>query len=180
MAMTFDKVRFLVVDDHENTIQIVRTLLKAFGADKVTGARSVAEAIDRMKTDRFDVVICDWLMPTRDGMAFLKAVRNERTSTNPFIPVIMLTAYTEYSRVEAMRDAGAHEVCAKPITAAELYRKIVSLVDDPRPFVRTAGYFGPDRRRKQDTEYRGPERRASGLDAALDEPEAPQPRLAAG
>ena len=51
------------------------------------------------------------------------------------------------------------EFCCKPVTAVELYRKVASVINAPRPFVRTSNYFGPDRRRRDNETYRGPERR---------------------
>ena len=65
------------------------------------------------------------------------------------------------------RDAGVTEFCVKPITAIEIYRKMVEVIDHPRPFVRTKTYFGPDRRRQADpVTYNGPERR--GADIGVD------------
>ena len=75
------------------------------------------------------------------------------------MPVIMLTACVERSRMERARDAGIAEFCAKPVTATELYRKGVAVIDAPRSFVGMDGYFGPDRRRRPDDDYPGAERR---------------------
>jgi predicted metal-binding transcription factor (methanogenesis marker protein 9) len=85
------------------------------------------------------------------------------------------TAYAEKSRVEAARDAGVTEFCAKPVTAVELYRKVCSVINSPRSFVRTKMYFGPDRRRRSKA-FSGEERRVNpyGDDVA----EAPRPRFA--
>ncbi len=71
----------------------------------------------------------------------------------------MLTAHSEQSRVIAARDAGVNEFCSKPVTANELFRKVASLVDHPRQFIKTASFFGPDRRRHTGTVYTGTERR---------------------
>jgi hypothetical protein len=78
----------------------------------------------------------------------------------------MLTAHSEKSRVEVARDAGVTEFCTKPVTAAEMVRKVASVIDRPRPFVRSESYFGPDRRRHDDPNYRGPERRADRVSQA--------------
>jgi DNA-binding response OmpR family regulator len=71
----------------------------------------------------------------------------------------MLTSHSERTKVEAARDAGVSEFCAKPVTAAELLRKIAAVIDHPRSFIRSDDYVGPDRRRRDDPEFRGPERR---------------------
>jgi DNA-binding NarL/FixJ family response regulator len=103
-------------------------------------------------------------MGDEDGIAFLRKLRHETESPSPYVPVIMLTAHSERARVEAARDAGVTEFCAKPVTAAEMIRKVAAVIDHPRHFVRSDSYFGPDRRRRADPSYRGPERRGHKLD----------------
>ena len=56
---------------------------------------------------------------------------------------------------------GVNEVLSKPVTAKGVLDRISRVVENPRPFVRTAQYFGPDRRRRNDPEYKGPMRRTN-------------------
>jgi hypothetical protein len=51
---------------------------------------------------------------------------------------------------------------AKPISAKGLYQRILNVVANPRPFIKTKNYFGPDRRRNASMGYAGPERRKGG------------------
>ena len=74
----------------------------------------------------------------------------------------MLTGHSERKRVVAARDAGITEFMAKPISANALYQRILNVVANPRPFVKTKTYFGPDRRRNVNPNYVGPERRKGG------------------
>jgi len=74
----------------------------------------------------------------------------------------MLTGHSEKKRVIAARDAGVTEFLAKPISAKALYQRILNIVANPRPFIRTKNYFGPDRRRNANPNYAGPERRKGG------------------
>jgi two-component system chemotaxis response regulator CheY len=74
----------------------------------------------------------------------------------------MLTGHTERTRVMKARDAGITEFLAKPISAKGLYQRVFSVVAHPRPFIRTACYFGPERRRTANAKYVGPERRRGG------------------
>src|SRR6185503_19347376 len=60
------------------------------------------------------------------------------------------------------RDAGVTEFLAKPISAKALYQRIINVVANPRPFIKTKTYFGPDRRRNTTSNYIGPERRKGG------------------
>lgn len=60
----------------------------------------------------------------------------------------MLTGHAETERVPMSRDAGINHFLTKPASVKALSDRIVSLIDHPRPFIRTQRYFGPDRRRK--------------------------------
>lgn len=57
----------------------------------------------------------------------------------------MITGYAERTRVFEARDAGVSEMLVKPISAKGLYQRIAKVVLNPRPFIRTESYFGPDR-----------------------------------
>ena len=106
---------------------------------RLTGSRHRFEAY---------LVICDWNMAPVDGLTFCKELRGGPNSPNPYVPIIMLTGHTESERVLESREAGINHFLAKPVSVKALSDRIVSLIDHPRPFVRTQHYFGPDRRRK--------------------------------
>jgi len=159
VAASLEKVRFLIVDDNVHMVNIVKTLLRGFGATHALEAKDAQEAFLRLKNDPVDIIVLDFLMGDEDGLEFLKKLRNEEESPAPYVPVIMLTAHSDRARVEAARDAGATEFCAKPVAAAELLRKITTVVDHPRAFVRAPRYFGPDRRRRASEGFRGEDRR---------------------
>ena len=89
-------------------------------------------------------------------------IRQPGANANPYVPIIMLTGHSEKKRVIAARDAGITEFMAKPISAKALYQRILNVVANPRPFIKTKTYFGPDRRRNVNSNYVGPERRKGG------------------
>lgn len=154
-----EKLRVLIIDDNTHMIHIVKTILRGFGIKHFSEAKDAADAFDMFKTEAIDFIVVDQLMDLLDGVDFIRLVRTGSDSPNPFVPIIMLTAYSERSKVEAARDAGVTEFCAKPVTALELYKKVEAVVNRPRPFVKTSSYFGPDRRRHKKSDYRGQERR---------------------
>lgn len=83
-------------------------------------------------------------------------------STHPFVPVIMVTGHSEKSRVYEALNAGVNEFLVKPVSAKGLYSRLISVIERPRPFVRSKTFFGPDRRRRADPTYRDAERREEG------------------
>ena len=154
----FAKLTILIADDSAAMRGIVRTVLSGFGCERMFEAEDGRSAMEIVRADPVDLVVCDWKMRPVDGIAFLKALRDPEHSPDPFLPVILLTAYTEADKVAAARDAGATEFLAKPFTAEALYQRIAAIINRPRPYVDHPDFFGPDRRRLRDG-YSGPDRR---------------------
>lgn len=159
MDRTLERLKVLVVDDNHHMINIIKTILRGFEVKDFFDTSGAAEAFQIIRTTPVDLIITDFAMDPVDGCELTKLIRSAEDSPNHFVPIIMLTAYAERSKVEQARDAGVTEFCAKPVTATELYRKVCSVINTPRSFVRTSVYFGPDRRRRKDDNYGGKERR---------------------
>ncbi|OLF72259.1 two-component system response regulator [Maricaulis sp. W15] len=161
MAVDFSRVRVLIVDDNGYMLTILRTILHGFGIKQIFESKDPADAFDLVRSDSVDIIITDYQMEILDGLDFVRLVRTADDSPNPLVPIIMLSAYSEKSKVMAARDAGVTEFCCKPVTAKEMFSKIASVINEPRPFIRNKNYFGPDRRRaNQDGgAYKGQERR---------------------
>lgn len=138
----------LVVDDNERMRQLLRSILGALGFEKITESSGTETGFEMLKRSQTDLVIADWHMKPVDGLELIRMVRQASDSPNPYLPIIMLTGHTELRRVIEARDAGANEVMAKPISVRALYARIIATIEEPRPFVRTGTFFGPDRRRK--------------------------------
>jgi two-component system chemotaxis response regulator CheY len=159
-ASPLSKIAMLVVDDNANMTKIIRAVLKGMGVVHLYDAADVAEALVIVRQYAIDIVLLDYQLGFMDGLDFVRMIRSAPDSPNPYLPIIMLSGYTEVHRVEAARDAGVTEFCAKPVRATDLFRKIAKVVEHPRPFLRTTSYFGPDRRRKAD-DFKGDDRRSS-------------------
>ena len=71
------------------------------------------------------------------------------THTATGVPIMMVTGYAEKQLVEAARDAGITEFRAKPVTVDGAEVRLLSLMDNPRQFIRSSGFVGHDRRRRQ-------------------------------
>ncbi len=162
VRIDFSRLRFLVIDDNAHMRRILRTLLHGFGAREVFEAEDGASALEAFAHFVPDIVITDWAMPVFDGLELTQMIRQPGGNSNPYVAIIMLTGHSEKKRVTAARDAGVTEFLAKPISAKGLYQRIVNIIVNPRPFIRTRTYFGPDRRRSNSASYVGPERRKGG------------------
>ena len=159
IRIDFNRLRFLVIEDNLHMRRIVRTLLYGFGSREVYEAEDGAAGLEAFVHYVPDIVITDWAMPIFDGLELTQMIRKPDAHANPYVPIIMLSGHSEKNRVMQARDAGVTEFLAKPIAAKALYERILSVVLNPRPFIRTATFFGPDRRRNVNPNYTGPERR---------------------
>lgn len=157
-------ISVLIVDDNENMCSIIKSVLIALGVEhfniKVT--HDGADALRELRIFPADIAVCDWKMEPLDGLDFTRMIRTSKDSVNQYLPIIMLTGFTEMARVMEARDAGVNEFMAKPISAKSLYLRICSIIERPREFIRVTGmnaYFGPDRRRRNDPNYGNQDRR---------------------
>jgi two-component system chemotaxis response regulator CheY len=153
----------LVVDDNEHMRALLRAMLHAIGLRGVLEAGDGSQAMHRMREHPVDVVITDLLMNPLDGVDFVRLLRQSPSSPNPTVPVIMVTGHSTMHHVRAARDAGVDELLTKPVAARDLVDRLYKVVEHRRSFVKADSYFGPERRRRTDLDYRGAKRRASDV-----------------
>ncbi len=122
------KYRILIVDDHEDNIELLRARLEARGYI-VDGANDGQQALDRVDKVHPDLILLDVMMPKMDGMEVVRRLKAKIASNElPFIPVIMQTALdSTENKVEGL-DAGADDYITKPINFAELEARVNSLL----------------------------------------------------
>ncbi len=117
--------RILIVDDHQDNVELLKARLEARGYETET-ATNGQQALERIAAHPPDLMLLDVMMPVIDGIEVAKRVKAD--SRLPFIPIIMQTALdaTE-SKVEGL-DAGADDYITKPINFAELEARVKSLL----------------------------------------------------
>jgi CheY-like chemotaxis protein len=167
MSYNFDRLRVLVVDDNLHSRRLVSAVLRAFGVTTVFEAMSAEEGWQILTERRCDLIFVDWVMDGMSGLEFSQKVRSVKDSPNQFVPIVMVTGHTSIERVHAARDAGVNEFLAKPVSSKSILARLIAVIENPRPFVRTKSYFGPCRRRRR-MDHQGPERRveASNYESA--------------
>ena len=167
-AYDLSNLTVLVVEDSLYMQSLISSMLKVFGVGDIMVCDGGDEAKDLLtitqarKQSRYitkvDIVLLDWLMAKGSGADLLKWIRNHEHSEIRFLPVVVVSGFTTELITARSRDLGANEIMVKPVSAKGLAQRICSVVDNPRPFIKTPSYFGPDRRR-QDLPYKGPDRR---------------------
>jgi CheY-like chemotaxis protein len=161
MSVRFDFVSILIVDDNNHMRTLVAEILRAIGIKDVREAADGADALQFIRHSPPDIIITDFAMQPIDGVEFVTMVRKSSDSTCPMVPIIMMTGHSERHRVEEAHDAGVTEFLAKPISARSVLERILEVIERPRPFVRSSNYFGPCRRRKAESTFKGPWRRST-------------------
>lgn len=161
MTYAFDKVRILVVEDNLPMLEICKALLLTFGVGEVLSAKNGEDGFRVFQKENPDMILADWMMQPMDGISLTRRVRNDPSSVNPYVPIILMTGFSEKKRVVQARDSGVTEFLVKPFTARDLYKRIAQIIERPRQFVRSEDFFGPDRRRKADPDYHGQLKRES-------------------
>lgn len=164
MSYNFDRVRILVIEDNHPMLEICKTLLITFGVGEVLTARNGDEGFKIFCKENPDIVIADWMMHPTDGISMTRRIRNDPASPNHYAPIILMTGFSEKKRVVQARDSGVTEFLVKPFTARDLYKRIAQIIERPRQFVRSEDFFGPDRRRKADTTFKGPYKREADIE----------------
>jgi CheY-like chemotaxis protein len=160
MGYNLDNVRILVVDDMQPMLDLTKNILNIWGFQHVYTANNGEKAFELVCNKEPDLIITDWIMEPMDGLELTKKIRNDKRSPDPFVPIIMMTGFSSKLRVESARDSGITEFLVKPYTSEDLYRRVHQIIEKPRQFVEAGEFFGPDRRRRMDTSYDGPGKRA--------------------
>ncbi len=156
MTYEFRNVSVLIVEDNQPMLGLLRSLLETFGIAKLFTAKNGDEGFKAYCRYQPDLVITDWMMRPVDGISLTRRIRNDPLSLNQFTPVVLMTGFSEKRRVMQARDAGITEFLVKPFNARDLYRRIAQIIENPRQFVRSEDFFGPDRRRKHGGDFAGP------------------------
>ncbi len=159
MAYQLDRITVLVIEDNQPMLDIVKALLTTFGVGQVIGAANGEIGFKRYHEYKPDIIIADWMMKPMDGISFTRRVRGDEQGPNPYVPIVLMTGFSEKRRVFQARDAGVTEFLVKPFNARDLYKRMVQVIERPRQFVKADGFFGPDRRRRKDSAFQGPYRR---------------------
>lgn len=121
-------VRVLIVDDEPDGRDLIIAALSECGAD-VVGAGSAAEALARLSSEHFDVLVSDIGMPGEDGYALISKLRARPAEAHGRLPAVALTAFARGEDRTRALAAGFDVHVAKPVEPAELVLILARLVE---------------------------------------------------
>ena len=121
----YSGIHVLIIDDDQSMITLIATILQTMGFVNIERAINADKALAIFEDDPgiVDIVICDWQMPGKSGLQFLKELR----VINPDIPFLMLTSKSSIEDVRAAADAGVSYYLTKPFTADELQKRVKAM-----------------------------------------------------
>ena len=111
--------RILIIDDDPHFLRVLQRILSG-EKFSVMATANPCDGIEFLRSNNFDLIICDLRMPDCDGLNVLQAIR----SAGNEIPVIILTAYGEVDTYLEAMNAGATEYLNKPIKSEELVQVV--------------------------------------------------------
>lgn len=139
--------KILIVDDSRFYRTVIINALAPFRLTNVIEAVDGADALEALRTCEFHMVLMDYEMPGMNGAEVVRQIRwSEDEKINAKVPIIMISDFAEKAIILAARNAGIHEFVCKPVVPSELYKRIRSTLENPREFIVSDEYRGPDRR----------------------------------
>lgn len=136
----------MVVDDNNFSLRLTTQTLLGFGIQTRHACLDAQTAVNILRSHPIDLLIVDCDMPGPDGYDLVSWLRRSNLEPNAYTPTLMISGHTRASQVTKARDCGANFIIARPITAGVLLERILWMARDPRPFVHSNEYAGPDRR----------------------------------
>lgn len=116
---SLDGFKVLLVEDNLINIKIAEKILKQWNVDVDTAENGLI-AVEKYKSNEYDLILMDLSMPVMDGYEATAIIR----STNSLIPIIALTASSSYSYLEKGLKIGLNEYIIKPFNPKELNMKL--------------------------------------------------------
>lgn len=154
----------LVIDDSRTFLTLMTDLLRGFGARNVIRTTDAIEAFEIIGREKIDLALVDYNMPLINGFEFASMVRCAPDSANKFMPMILVTGHCSRRLVMDCITNGFDDFLAKPLSSKRLFDKMVRVFEKPEPYILTpTGYFGPDRRRREDPNQEPSTRREHDL-----------------
>ncbi|MCS7164361.1 MAG: response regulator, partial [Thermodesulfovibrio sp.] len=102
--------------------RIIKNLLKQLGFENIDEAENGEDALRKLRSTEYGLIISDWNMPVMEGIELLRQVRNDPTLKD--IPFLMVTAEAEKEKVIEAIKAGVDNYIVKPFTGEVLKEKL--------------------------------------------------------
>jgi CheY-like chemotaxis protein len=121
-----DEPQVMVVDDIAGTREIMKDMLQEMGFKKIVEASDGREALEKLKADGAQLIICDYMMKDMSGLDLLNQIRNHPYLVD--VPFIVVSAVGDVPVIETALELGASDYIVKPLSFTLLRRKITDVL----------------------------------------------------
>lgn len=132
MRLIMSREKLLIIEDEEDILELLRYNLVKEGFRPI-GVTTGEEALERLKSDSFDIVLLDLMLPGMDGLDVCRHIKQDEKLKAT--PVIMLTAKGEESDVITGLELGADDYIVKPFSPAVVAARIRTVFRRKRSMV---------------------------------------------
>jgi DNA-binding response OmpR family regulator len=158
--MTMAKVNHIIVADAvSHTRNLVADVLRSLGFYSIIHARNGKELLDLTIEYEPRIVITTSRLPELSGLEFTRLIRGGHKNVSRLLSIIVMTDTPTKAFLDAAQASGVDEMLVRPFTAQAMQVRIKAVMENPRPFIDSAVYVGPCRRRRMIVDYAGPLRR---------------------
>ncbi|TAN61704.1 MAG: response regulator [Magnetospirillum sp.] len=136
----------LIIDDSRYARSFIKTALQSFGIRTILEASDGPSGLEILRERAVQLIIVDQDMSPMNGIDFTRYLRSGDLVTCVDIAVLMVSGDAAKEVVVEARNAGVNEFLIKPVSTDSLYRRVRNVLVNPKAFVRTPSFTGPDRR----------------------------------
>jgi CheY-like chemotaxis protein len=147
MLMDFSKLSVLIVEDLVPMQRLLKDIIQTLGVGTIYTSSNGKHGYTQYISKQPDMIVTDWHMPELDGIELIEKIRKNPDSPRRDIPIIMISGLNASARITKARDIGVTEYLVKPFNVQALAKRISRTISQPRDFVITEDFVGPDRRR---------------------------------
>jgi len=150
--------RVLVADPNPSTARLLADQMRALSGVQIYHAPTLEKAYSMARTVDPRLIFVEHTGGGLDGTQLTRKIRRSDLICRQ-APIIMCTNEATTESIFGARDAGVHEFMRKPFTIGDLERRLEAVNLKPRDWVEAVEYVGPDRRRFNSADYKGPRKR---------------------
>lgn len=154
----FEQLSILLALSNQQAAEAYVPILRSCGVSRVVSVASNTDALTKLQENSFNMIVTDDRLPDLGGYDFCRFLRLTNIMAS-VAPIVFGLHTPDQKSVIKARDMGASKIVVMPLTGKNLQTSIIQAAHDLRPIVQCSAYNGPDRRRKANPGFKGPDRR---------------------
>lgn len=155
----------LVIDGNKASASVTIEALDSIGVKEVKYIGDLEEAKAFLAKEKVIFIVIDSFVKRQSTIGFIKWLRTNYKNPNYRVPILFMMGVPTKEEVTNARDAGVTEFMVKPFQVENFKTVILSFLKNPRNFIISRGYVGPDRRRRDQPPPEEGERRTQIIES---------------